>query len=133
MVALLIIFVVLNVRAEKAAKAQKVATAFANREALSIDAFYHRYFKSAEIPYFVVAGVIKILAEYLDTDMSRLSAADDFSKNLSFFWDYDSMADVEIICALEKEFNIKILNEEAEKTTTVNDIVNLIARKTAGC
>jgi len=128
-IALLIVVSVLNMRAEKNAKAKKVATTFANREALSIEEFYQRYFNANDIPYFVVERVIKILAEYLDTDMSYLRAEDDFSENLNFFWDYDSMANVEIICALEKEFNIKILDKEAEETKTVNDIINLIVRK----
>jgi acyl carrier protein len=61
--------------------------------------------------------------------MSRLNLDDDFSQNLSFFWDYDSMANVEIICSLEEKFKIKILDKEAEETKTVNDIVNLVARK----
>ncbi|MSP27654.1 MAG: acyl carrier protein [Methylococcales bacterium] len=116
-------------RAEKNAKAKKLATVFAGRESLSIDEFYQRYYGATDIPYSVVAGIINILAEQLDADMSRLSMNDDFSKNLNFFWDYDSMANVEIIYALEKEFNIKILDEEAEKTETVNDIINLVISK----
>lgn len=130
-VTLLIVFALLAIRTEKAAKARKVATVFADRESLSIEDFYHRYYNATDIPYFIVAGVINILEQHLDADMSRLSAEDDFSKNLNFFWDYDSMADVEIICALEKQFNINILGEEAEKTQTVNDIINLVTRKTA--
>jgi acyl carrier protein len=58
--------------------------------------------------------------------MSRLSAEDDFSKNLNFFWQYDSMADVEIVVRLEKEFDIKITDVEAERTKTVEDLVNLV-------
>jgi acyl carrier protein len=41
------------------------------------------------------------------------------------------MANIEIVYALEKEFNIKILDAEAEETTTINDIFNLVARKIA--
>lgn len=104
-VLLFVIAGVLCVRVERRARAKKLANAFANREALSIVAFYHRYYNATDIPYPVVAGVVKILEEHLDADLSRLRVDDDFSKNLSFFWDYDSMADVEIVCALEKEFN----------------------------
>lgn len=129
-ITLLIIFSVLNMRAEKIVKAKKVATVFSNREALPIEEFYHHYYSATNIPYSVIAGIIKILEEHLDADMSRLSIDDDFSKNLNFFWDYDSMADVEIICALEKTFDIKILDKEAEETKTINDIINLVARKT---
>ncbi|MDP3840822.1 MAG: hypothetical protein Q8Q54_18050 [Methylococcales bacterium] len=119
----------MNSRAERKAKADKVATAFFDRESLSIDEFYQRYYNETDIPYSVVAGVIKILEEYLDADMSYLRGEDDFSNNINFFWDYDSMANTEIVCALEKEFNIKILDAEAEETTAVNDIFNLVARK----
>jgi acyl carrier protein len=61
--------------------------------------------------------------------MSRLADNDDFSKNLSFFWDFDSMADVEIVCALEEKFGIKISDEEAEKAHTISEIVNLVYSK----
>jgi acyl carrier protein len=127
----LLVISVLSIRAEKKAKAKKLATVFADRESLSIDEFYQRHYSATDIPYPIVIGVINILAEQLDTDMSRLCIDDDFSKNLSFFWDYDSMANVEIICALEKKFNIQILDAEAEQTKTVNDLVTLVSRKTA--
>jgi acyl carrier protein len=61
--------------------------------------------------------------------MSCLHDEDDFSKNLNFFWEFDSLADVEIISALEKKFGVNITDEEAENAHTVNDIVNLVARK----
>ena len=55
-----------------------------------------------------------------------LSANDDFKKNLSFFWEYDSMADVEIVIRIEKEFSIKISDHEVWETFTVEDLVNLV-------
>ena len=128
LIIVLLIVVVVAVM-EKKAKAKKLASVFSNRESLTIEAFYHRYYNLTDIPYSIVEGVIKILEEELDTDMSRLNVDDDFSQNLSFFWDYDSMANVEIICSLEEKFKIKILDKEAEETKTVNDIVNLVARK----
>ena len=36
------------------------------------------------------------------------------------------MADVEIVVSLEKEFDIKIEDKEAERAHTVRDIVNLV-------
>ncbi len=71
----------------------------------------------------------KILEDELDADLSRLSVEDDFSQNLSFFWAYDSMADVEIVTRLEEEFRIKITDAEAGRTHTVEDIVNLVWNK----
>lgn len=49
-----------------------------------------------------------------------------FSKNINFFFERDSMADVEIIICLENKFNIVIEDNEAVETHTVRDIVNLL-------
>ena len=109
--------------------AQKIERAFSGREFLSTEQFYDSYFREQGVPFHVVVGVRKVLAEQFDVDMSRLSAADDFSENLHFLWDFDSMADVEIILALEKQFGIQISDQEAEKAVTVRDIVNLVCEK----
>lgn len=77
----------------------------------------------------MVVGVGTILEEQLSADLSRLRDTDDLSKNLAFFWDFDSLADVEIVCALEERFGIKISDEEAERTKTVADIVHLVQTK----
>lgn len=120
---------ILAIRYETIRKNKKIAAAFSGRERLSEEQFYERFFQDQGMPFCIVAGVKKILAEQLEADMSRLIDEDDFSKNLRFFWDFDSMADVEIISALEKEFSIKISDAEAENTHTVKDIVKLVARK----
>ena len=100
-------FVVWSIRSESCAKEKKVQETFADRESL----------------------IRKILEEQLDADMSRLRAEDDFSKNLSFFWDFDSMANVEIVLAIEKHFQIKIADPEAEKIHTVSELVRLVSNK----
>jgi acyl carrier protein len=110
-------------------KRKKIEEAFADRQPLDERAFYERYFESRGVPFFVVSKVRKILEDELDADLSRLSVEDDFSKNLSFFWHYDSMASVEIVERLEEEFRIKITNTEAGQTHTVEDIVNLVWSK----
>ncbi len=74
-------------------------------------------------------GVKKLLEEQLDADLSRMVDSDDFSKNLSFFWNFDSMADVEVVCALEQKFKIKITDEEATNAQTVREIIELVWRK----
>ena len=61
--------------------------------------------------------------------MSRLRAEDDFSKNLSFFWDFDSLADVEIVLAIQEHFRIEIPDSEAEQTHTVSELVQLVSGK----
>jgi acyl carrier protein len=111
---------------ESRAKRKKLEETFADRQPLDERTFYERYFQARGVPFFVVSKVREILEEELDADLSRLSAEDDFKKNLSFFWRYDSMADVEIVVRLEKEFDIKITDAEAEKTNRVEDLVNLV-------
>jgi acyl carrier protein len=116
-------------RSESHQRNKKFEAVFAGREQLAIDQFYEKYFKDRGVPLHVVSGVRKILEEQLLADMSRLTDTDDFSKNLNFFFDFDSMVDVEIVCALEKEFSINISDEEAVNTKTINDIMQLVFRK----
>ena len=118
-----------SVRRESRAKEQKTKDAFAGRDPLSSDAFYDRYFRGLGVEREVVVGIRKILEEHLGADMSCLRAEDDFSQNLSFFWDFDSMANVEIIIAIEEHFQIRITDVEAEKTRTVSDLVQLVSGK----
>lgn len=128
--AILCLFVLLgafSIGWEKRKKHQALECAFANRERLSPEAFHRRYF--SDIPKPIVLGVREILEQQLDADLDRLQDKDDFSKNLSFFWDFDSMADVEIVIALEKRFGIHIEDAEAENTVTVRDILSLVHRK----
>ncbi len=122
-------FVVWSIRSESCAKEKKVQETFADRESLTPEAFYDRYFLDLGITPEVVVGIRKILEEQLGADMSRLRAEDDFSKNLSFFWDFDSMANVEIVLAIEKHFQIKIADPEAEKIHTVSELVRLVSSK----
>jgi acyl carrier protein len=107
-------------------KKKKIEQAFADRDPLDEHTFYEKYFRARAIPSDVVSKVRHILEDELNADMSRLAAEDDFRRNLSFFWKYDSMADVEIVMRLEEEFCINISDAEAEHTSTVLDIVNLV-------
>src|SRR5262245_40452735 len=109
-------------------KKKKYDAAFGGREPLDEGIFYERYFKSLGVPFYVVIGVRKSLQEVLQDDLSQLSSKDDFTRNLSFFFEYDSMADVEIVEKLQ-EFRIKISDKEAGEAHTVEDIVLLVWNK----
>ena len=115
----------------KACKTQnsKLEITFKDRIPLTNEEFYNKYYKDKGIPYKVVNGVKQTLETELDADLSRLSAKDDFSKNLSFFWDYDSLADVELVLSLEKLFSIKFEDSEAEKMHTIDDIIFAVTDK----
>lgn len=132
-IAILAILVALGIALamrEGRAKQRRVREAFAGREPQTDRQFFERYFQPDGIPLAVVAGVRRVLEEHLGADLSRLAASDDFSTNLNFFWRYDSMADVEIILAIEKEFGIRITDDEAAAARTVRDIVELVWSKT---
>lgn len=124
-----VVLMAILARMNSSRKAKRMATAFAGREPLQMEQFYERFFRERGASFDVVKGVREVLEVELDADMSRLADTDDFSKNLNFFWDFDSMANVEIVCSLEKRFAITIADEEAESTKTVRDIVELVSRK----
>ena len=99
---------------------------FSGRQPLNAQSFYERYFQDRNIPADIVIKIRNILEEVLETDLSRLQATDDFNKNLSFFFDCDSMAAEELVSKLEEEFKINITRAEAENAHTIEDIVSLI-------
>jgi acyl carrier protein len=114
---------------ESRAKKKKWEAAFAGREPLDEQGFYERYFQARGIPADVVKKVRRVLEDELDADLTRLKAEDDFTQNLSFFFDYDSLAGVKIVERLEEEFSIKITDAEAGEAHTVEGIVNLVWAK----
>jgi len=108
---------------------RKLEAAFAGREPLDDQSFYEMYFRSRGVSAEVVAGVRRILEEEFDVDLSRLSAEDDFARNLGFIVDYGSLDAVEVVIRLEDEFHIKITDAELQYTTTVEDIVTMVWNK----
>jgi acyl carrier protein len=111
---------------------RKIEEVFGGRQSLDERDFYEKYFAAKGVPFFIVKKIREILEEVLDADLSRLSAEDDFSKNLSFFWEEDSLADVEILEKIEEEFDIKISDEEAACLCTIDEIVDTVWRKVRG-
>lgn len=67
--------------------------------------------------------VAKILTEQLDVELSEVSMTSSMADDLNA----DSLDLVEVVLALEEEFGIEINDEEAEKMTTVEQIVNYIS------
>lgn len=125
----LCVFMYFSVKRGEQQRKSTIDTAFDGRQSLSSQEFYERYYKEKDVPAEIVFGVKDILEKHLDADLSKLKNSDDFSTNLSFFWDLDSMANVEIVIALEESFDIKIEDPEAEQTRTVDDIIMLVAGK----
>lgn len=110
---------------------KEIEAIFGGRQKLNERDFYERYFESQGVPFFITKKIRKILEDVLDADLSRLSAEDDFSKNLNYFWQEDSLADVEMFEKIEKEFQIKLHQSDFDglETTSINDLVNIVWRK----
>ncbi len=70
------------------------------------------------------AKVVKIVAEHLDVEESKVSDTSSFVDDLGA----DSLDQVELVMAFEEEFNIEIPDEAAEKIATVQDAVSFIEK-----
>ena len=70
----------------------------------------------------VFEKVKEIMAEQLDVDIDSITLDTSFINDL----ESDSLDIVELIMAIEEEFDIEVPDEEAEKISTVQDAVNYI-------
>ena len=70
--------------------------------------------------------VKEVLAEQLNVDTSQLEPTKSFINDLGA----DSLDVVELVMAMEEEFNIEIPEEDAEKIQTVGDAVKYITEHT---
>jgi acyl carrier protein len=70
----------------------------------------------------IQAKVVKIISEQLGKDQSEISMSSNFIEDL----DADSLDTVELVMALEEEFEVDIPDEAAEKITTVQSAVDFI-------
>lgn len=66
--------------------------------------------------------VKSIIMEQLGVEEDEVTASASFADDLGA----DSLDQVELVMALEEEFNIEISDDEAEKIKTVQDAVNYI-------
>jgi acyl carrier protein len=114
---------------EQRQKQEKLDSVFAGREPLDDHQLWERYFRQNDVAPATVARIREIFSEILRVDFSRIRDTDDFSEELAFFWDFDSLADVELVEALEKQFDIRITDAEAEAMKTLRDIVLTVHEK----
>ncbi|HHJ00772.1 acyl carrier protein [Candidatus Aerophobetes bacterium] len=70
----------------------------------------------------ILKKVQEITSEQLGVDESQITPEAKFVDDLGA----DSLDTVELIMALEEEFNLEISDEEAEKLTTVQKVVDYI-------
>ncbi len=69
--------------------------------------------------------VKKIIADQLEVDSSKLSTETTFEDI-----DADSLDIVELVMALEEEFDLEISDQEIENINTVGDVIKYIESKT---
>lgn len=74
----------------------------------------------------VLARVTNIIVDRLGVDKDQVTLEASFKEDLSA----DSLDVVELIMELEDEFNLEISDEDAEKISTVGDVVNYIESHT---
>ena len=70
----------------------------------------------------IASKVREITSEQLGVDESQITPEAKFVDDLGA----DSLDTVELVMALEEEFDLEISDEEAEKLTTVNRVVSYI-------
>jgi len=70
--------------------------------------------------------VKEIIAEQLSVDGAELEASKSFINDLGA----DSLDIVELVMAMEEEFDIEIPDEDAEKIQTVGDAIKYISEHT---
>ena len=75
----------------------------------------------------IQAKVIKIISEQLGKDESEIKMNSHFIEDL----DADLLDTVELVMALEEEFEVDIPDEAAEKITTVQSAVDFIVESKA--
>lgn len=68
-----------------------------------------------------------IIVEKLGVDKTTLTDKASFAGDLGL----DSLDVLETLMAMEKEFNIKITDEDAERLTTVGSVIEYITQKCA--
>ena len=75
----------------------------------------------------IATRVKAIIVDKLGVDEKEVTPEASFTNDLGA----DSLDTVELIMEFEKEFNIAIPDEEAEKISTVGDAINYIESNTA--
>ena len=73
----------------------------------------------------VTSTGVDIIVDTLGVDAAEVVPAASFTNDLGA----DSLDTVELIMEFEKEFEISIPDEDAEKITTVGDAINYISEK----
>ena len=127
---LIIVFISILVGGYRERRIKKRSTLlFEGRKPKSDKEVLEEYFPNTEVPVEVIRKVREIFCEFLGEEMRALEPDDDLSGDYAMNWDLDSMADVEIVIALEDEFGVAFSNEEALQMKSIRDIAEAVTGK----
>jgi acyl carrier protein len=76
----------------------------------------------------IQSKLVDLLVEELGLERDNITMEAKFEEDL----EVDSLGVVELLMALEDNFDVKIPDDEAEKITTVGDAVDVVAGKVNG-
>ena len=99
------------------------------RPKLSHEDYWQVYFLSSAVTPEMVSKIRNMFDVQFGLDLRGLGPDDDLSKEYSMIWEMDSLADVEILVGVEKEFGIQITSAEAASLKSVRMIAELVAAK----
>ena len=71
--------------------------------------------------------VINALKEAMDNEEIEIQLSDQFRE----YEDWDSLAYLSMIAALDEEFDVEIEDEDFGELTTVEDLINAVKERTA--
>jgi acyl carrier protein len=109
---------------ESKQKEKRIEEHFAGRPAFDEREFGRHYFPPDRAE--IATRLRRILANHVGIDISRMSPTDRFIEDL-WMDDFDSMATVDFVIAIEKEFDIQIPDSAAEKLITFQSVVDYVA------
>ncbi|MBP3331893.1 MAG: acyl carrier protein [Tidjanibacter sp.] len=73
----------------------------------------------------MLAKIKEIVVKYVDVDPEKITEQTDFRNDL----DIDSFSFMSMIAEIEEEAGVELPLEEVTELTTVNDLLELIAKK----
>ena len=109
----------------------KLAELFSNRAVRSDEDYDRTFFKNSSIDKDVVTQVRRIFIEQLGENYDLLEPDDDWTADYLVIWNLDSLGYVELMMAIEEEFEIKISDAEAAEMRSLRDITEMVSAKLA--
>jgi acyl carrier protein len=107
----------------------EISSRFSGRTSLSDSEYYAQFFSNSKISSDIVARVRKVFSVQLGEEFRLLYPDDDWTKEFQVIWSLDSMADVELVLALEDEFKVSISEQESARMKCLRAVIEIINEK----